>query len=347
MQDKPEGSKEQSQTEPSPPPPPAPIPPADITPIPPIAGQGAAPPSRDEQPRNPNPPPEDKFTKNDKVMMWLTGVIAFGTLVSAVAIGLQWREMVGGGKQTEQIIAAANINAEAATKSAQAAKDFADSAVKINAGVGDAAGKLNTQAGATQKLAQAARHSADATSQLLETEKSLDRASISAQNPEVSDGHDWSMHLKIGLINSGRTTASKVRYYFASRGEPIQRMNDREAFSKNIRDVISTFPRPQNQAGWIDLPDILPNNGSFQLDFVFRRSTMPLDIDGYTFWVGRVTYVTIFGESRWKDFCIYVRIDYTKDRVPSYTPGYCPAGQEGDELDLNKVDNGSQNPKAN
>jgi Spy/CpxP family protein refolding chaperone len=41
-------------------------------------------------------------------MVRATCVIALGTLVSAGAIVLQWREMVGGGTQTDQIISAAN-----------------------------------------------------------------------------------------------------------------------------------------------------------------------------------------------------------------------------------------------
>jgi hypothetical protein len=76
-----------------------------------------APPPIDPPQPPPNPDPEENENENkpkksstisDKVMIWATCVIAAGTLVSAVAIVLQWREMVGGGTQTEQIIAAAN-----------------------------------------------------------------------------------------------------------------------------------------------------------------------------------------------------------------------------------------------
>jgi hypothetical protein len=157
MEDKQGSSNEQGKTEPTPPPPPATVPTADIPPVPPIAGQGAASPGSKEQSYDLRPLGEDKFTKNDKVMMWLTGVIALGTLVSAVAIFMQWREMVGGGKQTDQIIEAANINACAARKSAQAAKDFADSTAKISVGIGDAVNKLNTQAQQTRELSQTSK----------------------------------------------------------------------------------------------------------------------------------------------------------------------------------------------
>jgi ElaB/YqjD/DUF883 family membrane-anchored ribosome-binding protein len=76
-----------------------------------------APPQIDPTQPLPNSNPEekdreDKQTKSstisDIVMVCATCVIAAGTLVSAWAIGLQWREMVGGGTQTDQIIGAAN-----------------------------------------------------------------------------------------------------------------------------------------------------------------------------------------------------------------------------------------------
>jgi len=114
MQDKNGSKNEQGQAAPTLPPPTAPIPPTDQPPVPPIAGQGAAPPSGYKAPRNPPKPPEDKFTKNDKVMMWLTGVIAFGTLVSALAIGFQWHEMHEGGKDTHDLAVAAGKQADAA-----------------------------------------------------------------------------------------------------------------------------------------------------------------------------------------------------------------------------------------
>jgi hypothetical protein len=52
--------------------------------------------------------PKKSSTISDKVMVFATCVIAVGTLVSAGAIVMQWQEMVGGGTQTDKIIAAAN-----------------------------------------------------------------------------------------------------------------------------------------------------------------------------------------------------------------------------------------------
>jgi hypothetical protein len=155
VNDKQEGSKEQNQAEPTPPPPTARIPSTNPPPVPTINSQSAAYISNNELPRN--PPPIEKLSKNDKVMICLTGVIALGTLVSALAIGMQWREMVGGGHQTDQIIEAANKSKEAAERSAQAARDFSDNAAKINMGIGEAVGKLNIQAQQTKELAQTSK----------------------------------------------------------------------------------------------------------------------------------------------------------------------------------------------
>jgi hypothetical protein len=215
MQDKPEGSHEQAQADPSPPPL-APIPPANPPPVPPIGGQGTTSKSGDEQPHN--PPPEDKLMKNDKVMIALTIAIALGTIVSAGAIVLQWREMVGGGKQTDKIIAAANINADAATKSAKAAQDFATNAGHINTAMGKAVEKLNLQAAATKSVAdQALSQAAIATGQL-QVMQTDERAWLEFRIPQSQAAGDAGLpmasgqplDLPIQVMNSGKTVARNV-----------------------------------------------------------------------------------------------------------------------------------------
>jgi hypothetical protein len=57
---------------------------------------------------------------SDAVMLVLTAAIAFGTIVSAVAIFLQWREMVNGGADTTAIKIAAQQQATAAQQFATA-----------------------------------------------------------------------------------------------------------------------------------------------------------------------------------------------------------------------------------
>ena len=84
-------------------------------------------------------------------MLLLTAFIAAGTIVSAIAIRLQWHEMVNGGADTKAI-------ADAAKKQACAAQHFADTAALINGGIGGAVDKLGTQAKATQRAAKAAEN---------------------------------------------------------------------------------------------------------------------------------------------------------------------------------------------
>src|ERR1017187_3195084 len=79
------------------------------------------------------------------------GLIAVATVVIAIAGGFTWWEAHGAGEQTEKLISAANINAGAAKQSAQASRDFADTAGKINAGILDAVGKLDAQAKAMEE----------------------------------------------------------------------------------------------------------------------------------------------------------------------------------------------------
>jgi hypothetical protein len=83
---------------------PAEVPPPALPPIDPSQAPPNPEPEEDER----KDKPKQSSTISDKVMVWATCVIAAGTLVSAGAIVLQWREMVGGGTQTDQIISAAN-----------------------------------------------------------------------------------------------------------------------------------------------------------------------------------------------------------------------------------------------
>jgi gas vesicle protein len=79
-------------------PPPAAPPPAPPPVDPPQVAQNAA--AEGDQSR-------EKMGTSDFIMSVATIVIAAGTIVSAAAIVLQWREMVGGGTQTDKIINAA------------------------------------------------------------------------------------------------------------------------------------------------------------------------------------------------------------------------------------------------
>lgn len=126
-------------------------------------------------------------------------------------------------EQTNQLIAAARINAYAAQQNALAAGNFANSAQHINQGISEAVGKLNLQAAETKGLveqavfqttaaanaAQATKQSSDTTKKLLDVEITLDRPLISVLHPTVSKAPRL---VSFDLVNSGRTTAINARY---------------------------------------------------------------------------------------------------------------------------------------
>lgn len=84
------------------------------------------------------------FSKSEWVNVFLTAVIAATGVVGIVLV-------IQGESDTARIRDAAEKEAGAAAKSAQAARDFADTAALINGGIGDAVKKLDAQAKATQK----------------------------------------------------------------------------------------------------------------------------------------------------------------------------------------------------
>ena len=129
-----EATREPSEDAPAPAPPPVP-PPVDPPPI----AHGSTPEGDKKR---------EKMSTSDLVMSIATIFIALGTIVSAVAIFLQWREMVNGGEDTTAIKVAAQKQSDAAQK-------FADTAVLINGNISDAVRKLDAQAKATQAATSA------------------------------------------------------------------------------------------------------------------------------------------------------------------------------------------------
>ena len=87
--------------------------------------------------------------------------IAILTVVMAGFGALTWREIHAGGVDTKAVADAAQKQACASSKSAKAAQDFAATASLINGNINDAVGKLDAQAKATQRSANAAKSAAD------------------------------------------------------------------------------------------------------------------------------------------------------------------------------------------
>ena len=133
-----DGQKEtgQQQAPPTPTPPPTPAP---LVPERKEAIETSTDPKGGSAGSSSQQPPKTKWQRfkawvwpmdfNNFVMIFLTCVIAFGTLVSAGAIVMQWREMVSGSDQTDRIICADNRIAAAMENSVGQAQQSLDASI--------------------------------------------------------------------------------------------------------------------------------------------------------------------------------------------------------------------------
>jgi hypothetical protein len=164
------------------------------------AGSGGASPSASNETARPQTPPKNKWERfkawvwpmgfSDAVMLALTFAIAIGTLVSAGAIILQWREMVSGSTDTAAI-------RDAAQKQADAAQQFVDTAVDINVGIANAVDKLNSQAAAMDRLAG---DTAEANSNVIKSDRPWLGASLSVADFESGKTPTYT----VLFVNSGK-----------------------------------------------------------------------------------------------------------------------------------------------
>ncbi len=170
-------------------------------------------PSEHEQDSNQQQPPPippskwrrpwDFFSKHEWVMVFLTAVIAATGIVGIILV-------VESGKDTARIRDAAEKQACAASKSAQAAQDFASTAALINGNVNDAVGKLDTQG----KIARTAIE--DEERPWLKLELAGDRVAGSS-NPDLRQETlivGGPLQIPMRLYNLGKTPAVKVTSFF-------------------------------------------------------------------------------------------------------------------------------------
>jgi hypothetical protein len=291
MQDQPEGSREQGQAQPTAPPTVS-IPPANPPSIPPIGRQGTAKQSHDEEP--------DRLTKNDKVMIALTVAIALGTLVSAGAIVMQWREMHAGGKQTDALICAARINAGAA-------RQFAKSAADINKGVDNAVIKLGQQADDSESFFRT-----DERAWVI-----VDPITILESYPAKDT---FPPFFKYGFYakNVGKTVARDVRIH-------IDAFYGSSPLNKNgvERTQMRTWRCREGKT-------FGPDKAGPQSLAPSEPSTVPVVAGGqaprndwYDTLVGRIDYTDAFNVVHWKTFCYYVSDD-------KGTLSHCISGNDED-----------------
>jgi hypothetical protein len=137
---------------------------------------------------------------SDAVMIGLTFFIALGTVVSAVAIGFQWWELHIGGKDTTRIADAAQKQACAANRSADAAQQFADTAALISGGIGDAVKKLEAQA----------KNSAAAIKATQDAMRQDQRAWVVLRGVGGRPELDKPWTIQVVFTNTGKTPAKRV-----------------------------------------------------------------------------------------------------------------------------------------
>ncbi len=127
-------------------------------------------------------------------------------------------------EQTNQLIAAAKINAYAAQQSALAAGNFANSAQHINQGISDAVDKLNLQAANTQDLVQqaivqsaatnnlatSAAGSAETASKQLTITQTSQRPWVGIDDPSDMEPNGRGIKFALRLINYGQLPATEI-----------------------------------------------------------------------------------------------------------------------------------------
>jgi hypothetical protein len=91
----------------------------------------------------------DAIKKGERIALIIAGIVAFGTLGQWIT---SCNNNASTSRQTDQLIAAAKISAQAAKDNVAAANNFASSARNINDGIDSAVSRLNRQANATSKL---------------------------------------------------------------------------------------------------------------------------------------------------------------------------------------------------
>ena len=258
---------------------------------------------------------KDRFNAAEKWMIILTGVIAFSALCQVGASLMQWRAMKGQLKE----IRSGSVDIKASTK---ASRDFADSAEKINTGVGNAVDKLNLQAGELQRSVEQANRLATATEKTAQAAKDgieTNRDALVLENRawlgvvgEIITQLEAGKELKaeVTVINSGKTPASQVM----------------EGFDIEVLPTIPTTPILFG----LKPTAAIPPQGTHILRFVSKTKLSGIEMGKITdktlFLVfrGVIQYEDFNNVQRYTNICMYVSDPVTKQLI------FCETGNEMD-----------------
>jgi hypothetical protein len=234
--------------------------------------------------------------------------------------GLQWYEMHPGGADTATIANAANQQAcaarriaEASIRNASAAEGFATSAGLINTGIGNAVVKLEAQVRAVEE----SRKSSEAAStkslnNSIEASRLDERAWMGVSEVLVSDSSkERGFPAAVVFVNSGKTAANNAEtaagYHYSA--TPVYGPSQSEIKNLIFHPVQSTAP----QAKFNDVVGYLPATGD---------TSSPHDLAGNVdiqshfneisegrltlYYYGTLRYDDVFGRRRTTNFCIYL-----------------------------------------
>jgi hypothetical protein len=160
--------------------------------------------------------------------------IAVFTVVMAIVAGLTLWELIQGGADTRALVDASRKQACAASKSAKAARDFADTAALINSGIGDAVKKLAAQAKASQKSADAAKSAADtARDALILDQRPWIGIAKTPSAGEIEKYPDSFVRIKFRFENFGKSPAINIAFSGAVVASPIHPKIKGNSFKQN------------------------------------------------------------------------------------------------------------------
>ena len=247
----------------------------------------------------------------------------------------QLYEMHGGGIDTHNLADATGKMKDAAEKSAQASRDFADTAKDINGNMDDAVEKLNAQAEASKKLAGQALAQANATRNLAQTSKdaleSVQRAFVFTSTghgdpPVMSDGPPTTVSIAVPFENSGSTPTQNLTAHINWIAMPPGVGED------YFGDMLVNGAVPADTDAVLG-----PHSAGSTLNVVLPRDTFIQATKGQTsvrIW-GWIKYRDIFKDTprRLTEYCYHLRFSgkIVNDIPATYTLENCPTHNCSDE----------------
>jgi hypothetical protein len=241
----------------------------------------------------------EKAGLHDWLMVLFTAVLAFFA-------ASQFAVSCSSSKQTADLIAAANTQATAA-------RGFAGSADKINTGIGNAVGKLDAQATATENARKSSVDASDKALQgTIDNFHQDERAWMGVSEVIVADpSAEKGFPITVVFTNTGKTPARNVKI---SSGYNLSFMPITGPSSDEIGRL--TFTVAQSVAPQAKLNDILGyrtvTGGMFSQSALAGvqdiRSKFQNILDGTLtlYYYGTVKYDDVFGNHRSTNFCIYL-----------------------------------------